>query len=198
MRFDGVTMRLYYRFNDLGVRWSRACDQFAKRLDSTRLGFENKLRSSEEVTSLLLSQDDWYRYDRDNGRIASFVSCICLLALNAVAAFRDSGPFYHYTVASESLHPRQKQGVRSDIVGVRVEKPPGTLMLKVTDFFFSKKTVLLTFQPLIADWQEEYFEALSGKRYHKARWVSLRYYWAFAKACFLSKLAEFLRNIRKK
>jgi hypothetical protein len=191
-------MSLYYRFNDLRSRWRRVSDRFAKRLDATRLGFENKLRSSEEVTSLLLSQNDWYRHDRGHGRIASFVSCICLLALNALAAFGDS-PFSYHSATAVSPPPKSKPAQRRiGIVRARVERPPGSLLLEIIDFFFSKKTVLLTFQPLIADWREEFFEALDANRYCKARWVSLRYYWAFAKACFLSKLAEFFKIFRGK
>jgi len=189
-----------HSFNDLENRWNRVRDHVVKRLDPAISVFENKLRGSEEVTSLLLSQNDWYGRDRNSGRVASFVSCICLLVLNVVAIpFKGYAPhniFGRFLVTSVIPRTQIKQAVEwAEITSARIKKPPGSLLLGITDFFFSKKTVALTFKPLIADWQAEYFEALEEKRYCKARWVSVRYYWAFAKACGLSKFVGFFKTL---
>ncbi len=77
---------------------------------------------------------------------------------------------------------------------VRLKSAPGYKLLKIADFFFSRKTVALTFTPLIADWHSEYFEALNENRRWKARWISGRYLWAFAKAFGLSKLFDVLKS----
>jgi hypothetical protein len=80
----------------------------------------------------------------------------------------------------------------------RVVSPPGRKLLRVAEFFFSPKTVTLTFKPLIADWQFEYFEALKEKRgkWH-LRMMNLRHYWYYAKACGLSKVAKFFKGLAK-
>jgi hypothetical protein len=57
------------------------------------------------------------------------------------------------------------------------EKPrhaPGYLLLKITEFLFSKKTQADIFDQLIADMREEYFEALNVRRRRKAQWVRIR------------------------
>lgn len=76
-----------------------------------------------------------------------------------------------------------------------VSSPPGTRLLKVADFFFSPDTVKLTFEPLVADWRQEYFDALNGYRFWKARWIYIRYYWYFAKAFGLSKILNLIKGL---
>jgi DNA-directed RNA polymerase specialized sigma24 family protein len=78
-----------------------------------------------------------------------------------------------------------------------MKQAPGVGMLEIADFLFSPKRVTLTFQPLIADWHHEYFEALAGDRSWKARWICVRYYWAFAKACGISKLFALVKTLLK-
>lgn len=69
-----------------------------------------------------------------------------------------------------------------------VYKAPGTKCLSFVEFLCSPKTVEKIFRPLIADWQYEIFEALKAKRIWKARWISLRYRWAFLMALGPSRL----------
>jgi hypothetical protein len=80
----------------------------------------------------------------------------------------------------------------------RIVSPPGRRLLRVAEFFFSPKTVTLTFKPLIADWQFEYFDALKEKRgkWH-LRMMTLRNYWYYAKACGLSKIAKFFKGFAR-
>jgi len=76
------------------------------------------------------------------------------------------------------------------VVASRIKQPPGYVILKIADFLWSHKTLTLTFEPLVADWRHEYCEALQGGRRMKARWICIRYYWAFAKAFGLTKIVD--------
>lgn len=74
-------------------------------------------------------------------------------------------------------------------------KPFGTNSLGIIEFLFSDSTVEKTFKPLIADWRFEYFEALNQKRTWKARWISVRYRYAFIKATGLSVISSLLNKV---
>src|SRR5262249_38820992 len=78
---------------------------------------------------------------------------------------------------------------------------PGTRAYKVVDFLFRPTTVELTFKPLIADWQFEYFEALNQGRKYKAHWIMIRYRFLFARtfilAMGLSKVFSFFKQLSK-
>ena len=80
-------------------------------------------------------------------------------------------------------------------------RAPGMYLLTVADFIFRPTTVELTFRPLIAEWQSEYFEALKQGRKYKARWITIRYRFAFActfiKAMGLSKVFSVFKQISK-
>ena len=175
--------------------------------------FENSLRSSKEVRPLQLLHYDWYSHDHINRRselavrAKSFGSCVCLLALwLARFPFRlpdilwselNISELYDNVVNLWSTVPnrsRPKQKVASN-QRTRLRKPPGGNLLRIVDFLFSKRTLSLTFTPLVTDWRIEYFEALQEGRVWKARWISFRYYWAFAKACGLSRVGEVLGRI---
>ena len=83
----------------------------------------------------------------------------------------------------------------------RIRKAPGTQLLKIVDFLFRPSTVKLTFEPLISDWQFEYFEALNQRRTIKARWINIRYRFAFActfiRAMGLSRVFSLFKQISK-
>lgn len=73
--------------------------------------------------------------------------------------------------------------------------------LKVLQFsrkLYSDETVKFCFEPIIADWKNEYAEAISQKNYWQARTISIRYIWAFISAIFqqtsIGKLLNFLRK----
>lgn len=80
----------------------------------------------------------------------------------------------------------------------RIIAPPGQKLLRISEFLFSPKTVTLTFKPLIADWQFEYFESLKAKRNRVHRlFMRLRYTCEYAKACGFSKLGKLFRGLAK-
>lgn len=95
--------------------------------------------------------------------------------------------FLMFRVVFNSVHRRQ----------VKLTRPPGQRLLRVTSLLFSPKTIALTFKPLIADWHAEYFEAIKNGHHLHARLISLRYYWYYAKACGLSKFAKLFKAVAK-
>lgn len=74
-------------------------------------------------------------------------------------------------------------------------------LMRITKLFYSKKTHVEVFESIVADWQVEYFEALFKKESWKARWINVRYTYAFLVAMWqkspLGDLIEFIRKIAK-
>jgi len=83
----------------------------------------------------------------------------------------------------------------------KIKNAPTNNFLKIGQFLFSEKNYIKVFEPIIADWQEEYFEALNKKEICKARWINARYTYAFLAAMFqkspIGDLIEFIRKIAK-
>lgn len=79
----------------------------------------------------------------------------------------------------------------------KIKKAPGARLLSIVEFFYSPATVEETFKSIVADWQAEYFDALSRKRRWKARWISVRYTCRFVHAMGLSKVLEFARSFAR-
>ncbi len=70
--------------------------------------------------------------------------------------------------------------------------------LKISNFLFSTKTQTEVFEPIAADWQEEYFEALFQKEIWKARLINMRYTYAFLTAMWQkSPIGDFIEFISK-
>jgi hypothetical protein len=101
--------------------------------------------------------------------------------------------FQDFAKAVMSLRVRTRKRLEMPHA-THLARAPGYRLLKFAHFFFSSKTVNLTFGPLVADWHSEYFEALNEQCYWRARMVSVRYIWAFAKAAGLSKLFDLLKR----
>ena len=59
----------------------------------------------------------------------------------------------------------------------RITRPPGALIGRWAEFVFSPRTVEYLVNPILADIQIEYFNALAEGRNAKAVWVRLRGYW---------------------
>ena len=72
---------------------------------------------------------------------------------------------------------------------------------KLTNFLYSPKNQKEIFEAIIADWQEEYFEALLKKEIWKARWINVRYTCAFLAAMWqkssIGDLIEFISKLAK-
>jgi len=56
----------------------------------------------------------------------------------------------------------------------KIARPPGIFILRIINFIYSKKVAERIFEPILADMQEEYFEALSNSLKLKAKWIHLR------------------------
>jgi hypothetical protein len=77
-------------------------------------------------------------------------------------------------------------------------KPKRFILLKISEIFYTGKTQKNTFEPIAADWQEEYFEALHKKEIWKAHWINIRYTYAFIMAMWQkSPLGDLLEYVRK-
>ena len=76
-----------------------------------------------------------------------------------------------------------------------------TTLFKISYFLFSSKTQKEIFEPILSDWQEEYFEALFKKEIWKARWINVRYTYAFLAAMWqkspIGDLIEFVSKLAK-
>lgn len=70
---------------------------------------------------------------------------------------------------------------------IALQRAPGSWMLRLSGIIFSKRTNDLVFQPLVADYQSEYFEALNRSDCWSARRIRFRYSVAFVCA-FARKL----------
>ena len=74
-------------------------------------------------------------------------------------------------------------------------------LLKLTNFLYSAKTQKAVFEQTVGNWQEEYFEALSKKEIWKARWINVRYTYAFLAAMWMKSpigdLIQFVIKIAK-
>jgi len=58
-------------------------------------------------------------------------------------------------------------------------KPPGSRVLQIAQFCYSRKKYERIFLQTAADMREEYFEACSAGQIWKARWVHVRGVWSF-------------------
>lgn len=83
----------------------------------------------------------------------------------------------------------------------KINKYNDLFWLKITEFIYANKSQKEIFLPIMADWQEEYFEALSKKEIWKARWVNVRYTYAFLAAMWMKSpigdLIQFVIKIAK-
>lgn len=74
-------------------------------------------------------------------------------------------------------------------------------LLKITEFLYSAKNQKEIFEPIVGDWNEEYFEAFFKKETKKAYWINIRYTCAFFRAMIqkspVGDLIEFIGKIAK-
>lgn len=60
-----------------------------------------------------------------------------------------------------------------------ISRPPGSFILLIGSFFYSEKTYETVFLQMVNDMRDEYFSALHCGRIWKARWIRVRYGFAF-------------------
>jgi hypothetical protein len=76
-----------------------------------------------------------------------------------------------------------------------LKKAPGSTLLIFVEYFYSPKMVNEVFKPIVADWRNEYFDALRDGNKSKASWISARYIISFCMAMGLSKVFSVIRSI---
>ncbi len=91
--------------------------------------------------------------------------------------------------------------VRINNSGNFIKRPINIKFLAMSNLLFTNKTNKEIFEPIISDWQEEYFEALFKKEIWKARWINVRYTYAFLAAMWqkspIGDLLEFVSKFAK-
>lgn len=78
-----------------------------------------------------------------------------------------------------------------------IKVPPGARLFAIVEFLYSPADVEGTFEPLVADWRKEYFDAVHQDRLWKARWISIRYVVRFGQAMGLKKAWNIGREVVK-
>lgn len=76
-----------------------------------------------------------------------------------------------------------------------VALPPGTRLRMLVNFLYAKKTCSSVFDPIIADMQFEYMEALAERRPLKARWIAIRGHLAAFESMGLYTLIRTVKTI---
>jgi hypothetical protein len=77
--------------------------------------------------------------------------------------------------------------VLAGIVALRIAKAPHKRRFTIIQLLYSPVDVERVFKPLIADWRQEYFDALVREGLWRARLVNLQYYFRFGQAMGLNK-----------
>jgi hypothetical protein len=76
-----------------------------------------------------------------------------------------------------------------------IQASPGSSWLIFFDFFCPPKFVEGTIKQTIADWRNEYFEAITQNRILKARWISFRYNVTMIRTLLLWKVLSVLEKV---
>jgi hypothetical protein len=84
----------------------------------------------------------------------------------------------------------------------KIDKLFKSKIIEIAEFLYSAKTQKEVFEPIVADWQQELdFERLFNKGIWKARWINVRYTYAFLAAMWqkspIGDLIEFVVKIAK-
>lgn len=114
------------------------------------------------------------------GSLLSFSIAVLSIPISIMSTLRDSLVNY-------------KRARTSNLILIA----PGQRWLKFAQFFFSPKTVDLEVRPTLADWHNEYFNALQDKKTAKSRWICVRYNFSMVKVLWLSKLWEIVERVFK-
>ena len=77
-----------------------------------------------------------------------------------------------------------------DNTEIDLAKPPGSNLMQLVRFFYSAQSVEKVFEPLYADFWEEYIEAYTSGYKRKAKWICCRYLWAAFKTAGLFSIVS--------
>lgn len=107
------------------------------------------------------------------GPLWSIVALAFLLVFNAAASTGVHRMFEDTLGWSRSRNSRPGQRVG------RITRPPGRGLHRLAAAVFTNRTATMVFEPVIADMQAEYMEALQHGGTTNAKWVRIRGYWIF-------------------
>jgi hypothetical protein len=113
-----------------------------------------------------------------------------------VAEYKLGGPragAYQLELFPEN-HDLEEDFELADDLVPKVISPPGLRLWHLAEFLCTKKTYASIFYPLLAEFQHEYFDALSTGRTWKARWVRVLYFCAFFKSAGLNVTMKLMRE----
>jgi len=77
----------------------------------------------------------------------------------------------------------------------KVRLPPGTYLGRIAEFFCRRKTYRQVFEPLLAEFQHEYLEALLEDRLFHAKWLRVLYFVAFCNAAQMNLIGKLLKRL---
>jgi len=98
-----------------------------------------------------------------------------------------------YTFAATLLVLTLRELVKNRRLGI--SRAPGSTLLSIADFLFSRKTNEEITRPIIADMQFEYNEALFAGRKYKAKYIRARGLWTLFFGLGLYRLLKLLAGI---
>ena len=89
----------------------------------------------------------------------------------------------------------------SKTISIILSKHCASNLLVITNFLYSHKSQKEVFEPLVAEWQHEYFEDLRNKRFGRAKFTNVRWSYHFLAAMWqkspIGDLIEFVIKIAK-
>lgn len=121
------------------------------------------------------------------GWVLFIIFCVPVVLLAAIAGalFAVLLLVANNLTAARSLQDRavvSKHAAFSGRGGARLTLPPGHRLRRVADFIYSPKTMARVFDPILADMQHEWMEAIAKNRFAQAKWIRFRGYWSFVVA----------------
>jgi len=78
---------------------------------------------------------------------------------------------------------------------VKIKNAPGTKLRPLVRLAYSAKSIEKVFDPIYADFCEEYFAALAAGRKGHAHWIQVRYYKDFVKAVSLFGVVRLAKTV---
>ncbi len=98
---------------------------------------------------------------------------------------------------SKAVKTSNMKGRKRRFAVSQIDMPPGSWMRSVAQFLFSKRTVELVFEPLVADYRHEVFEAMVSKsKPGTLRRIGIRHWLGFAIALLLTAGANIGQVVR--
>jgi hypothetical protein len=102
------------------------------------------------------------------------------------------------TLVGFFIYEKRKFGRVNQTKRVSLEQPLFTRFLRISGFLFNSKTQKDTFELIVADWQEEYFEALKENKDANLLMINVRNTYGFIMAMWQkSPLGDLLEYVRK-